>query len=293
MDVGSSMPSTTAVARRSRIAIVATHFGRSPIWLPAFLLSCRENPHVRWLIYTDIDVPDRVPGNVEITPMTLEEFNQRCSDALGAKMEVRRASLPKISDFKPAYGVIFADELRPFEFWAYSELDIIWGAIDRFITDRLLDEHDLVSSRHFELGGHFTLFRNNERMNRLFEIMPDAIASMSHPHHFRLDEREFTNRLLALAADPAARDCPRLYWDHPDLTMSAQYQRGLPDGPGGNLWWCRGRTYDAEGNELMYLHFHKLKNHMKTINFRYEDRPATFLLNRSGVYRRTGSVQRG
>lgn len=272
-----------------RIAIVATHFGPTPIWLPAFLLSCRENPDVRWLIYTDIDVQGPVPSNVEIKPTPLDEFNERCSDALGAKIDVRPTVLSKLSDLKPAYGVIFADDLGPFDFWAYSELDIIWGNIRHFMVDSLLAEHDLVSARHYELAGHFTLFRNDERMNRLFEIMPNVIQAMAHPRHFRLDEREFTNQLLKLVDESAS--WPRIHWES-ELTMSAQYQRALPDGLGGNLWWCRGRTYDADGNELMYLHFHKLKSHMSTINFGFEDAPATFMINRTGMYCRNTSGAR-
>lgn len=235
------------------------------------------------MIYTDIDVAGPVPANVEIKPTQLHEFNLRCSDTLGTRIEVQPTFLPKLSDLKPAYGLIFADDLRPFDFWAYSELDIIWGDIRHFMTDSLLAEHDLVSARHYELAGHFTLFRNTERMNRAFEIIPEAVRAMAHPRHFRLDEREFTNQLLVLAEDPSPSSCPRIYWE-PDLTISAQYQRALPDGPGGNLWWCRGRTYDAECNELMYLHFHKLKNHMNTMNFGFEDAPATFMINRTGVH---------
>ena len=278
-------------AAHPSIAIVATHFGPVPLWLPAFLLSCRDNPDVRWLIYTDIEIAGPVPANVEIRATPLQEFNVRCSDTLGTRIEVQR--LPKLSDLKPAYGVIFADDLRGFDFWAYSELDIIWGRIRHFMTDRLLADHDLVSAKHFELAGHFTLFRNTERMNRLFEIMPDALATMADPHHFRLDERVFTRELLALlAGDPSTS--PRIAWET-ELTMSAQYQRALPDGLEGNMWWCAGRTYDAECNELMYLHFHKLKSHMRTINFGFEDAPATFMINRRGLYclSRHGRGERG
>lgn len=273
-------PGGPTQAAHPSIAIVATHFGPVPLWLPAFLLSCRDNPDVRWLIYTDIEIAGPVPANVEIRRTRLHEFNARCSDTLGTRIDVQRLS--KLSDLKPAYGVIFADDLHRFDFWAYSELDIIWGRIRHFMTDGLLRDHDLVSGKHFELAGHFTLFRNTARMNRLFEIMPDARATMANPHHFRLDERVFTRELLALQArEPSSS--PRIAWEA-ELTMSAQYQRALPDGLEGNLWWCAGRTYDAECNELMYLHFHKLKNHMRTINFSFEDAPATFMINRHGLY---------
>jgi hypothetical protein len=259
------------------IAIVCTHFGPAPLWLPAFLLSCRENADVRWLIYTDMEVSGPVPANVEIKPTTLPEFNARCSDTLGTRIEVQRTFFKKLSDLKPAYGLIFADELRPFDFWAYSELDVIWGDIRHFMNDDLLAGYDLLSARHYKLCGHFTLFRNTEQMNRAFEIVPDALGIMADPHHFRLDERPFTNELRKQTSSS-----PRIYWEH-DLTMSAQYQRDLADGLGGNLWWCRGKTYDAGSNELMYLHFHKLKRFMKTINFSFEDAPNAFVINRTGV----------
>ena len=257
-----------------------THFGQVPLWLPAFLLSCRDNPDVHWLIYTDIEVTRPVPSNVEIRRTLLSEFSERCSDTLKTRVDIKR--LPMLCDLKPAYGVIFADDLRAYDFWAHSELDIVWGRIRHFMTDDLLAEHDLISATHLELSGHCTLFRNTERMNRLFEIMPDVYAAMASPHHFRLDERVFTNELLALIArDPAS--CPRIAWEA-QLTMTAEYQRALPDGLEGNLWWCAGRTFDAECNELMYLHFHKLKKYMRTINFGFEDAPATFMINRRGFH---------
>jgi hypothetical protein len=33
----------------------------------------------------------------------------------------------------------------------------------------------------------------------------------------------------------------------------------------------------------MYLHFHRLKNHMRAINFGFDDAPAAFAVSRSGV----------
>jgi hypothetical protein len=272
------------------IAIVSTHFGRAPAWLPAFMLSCRENPDISWLIYTDIHVDGPVPPNVHVKPMQLAEFNRRCSDTLGVRVNVQSTFLKKLSDLKPAYGLVFADDLRSFDFWAYSELDVIWGDIRYFMTDGLLADHDLLSASHYKLCGHFTLWRNIDRMNRMFEIVPDALQIMADPRHFRLDERPFTRQLL-LDAEKASASYPRIYWE-PLLTMSAEYQRALPNGPGGNLWWCRGKTYDAECHELMYLHFHKLKKHMTAINFGYEDSPASFMINRNGVHCRRGAIRR-
>src|SRR5687768_12100085 len=126
------------------IAIVVTFFGPAPVWLPAFLLSCRRNPDVRWLVYADCDVTFPVPENVTITYTTLDEFNRRASAALATRIQIERASLRKICDLKPVYGLMFADDLRGFDWWGCSDLDIVWGSIRSFVTDEVLQRHDVV-----------------------------------------------------------------------------------------------------------------------------------------------------
>ena len=42
--------------------------------MPAFLLSCRTNADVQWIIYTDVDVAGPVPPNITIKPTTVADF---------------------------------------------------------------------------------------------------------------------------------------------------------------------------------------------------------------------------
>ena len=262
------------------IAIVVTFFGRAPFWLPAFLLSCRENRDVQWLIYTDLDVSADVPPNVALKRMGVSELNLRSSEIVGTKIEIQ-VQRRMLCDLKPAYGLIFADDLQPFDFWACSDLDIVWGSVRQFVTDALLRDHDIVSSRSNKLSGHFTLFRNTATINRLFEQIPNVKAAMASSHYAHLDEREFTRYLkerLDSAAPPAS---PRVYWRE-EWTTNAAYQKALGDAAADSLWWRDGRTFGHDGRELMYIHFHKLKQSMDTINFRMADSPRAFRINRHG-----------
>lgn len=265
---------------RPSIAIVVAFFGRAPFWLPAFLLSCRENRDVRWFLYTDFDVASEIPANVALKYMEVRDFSLRSSEVLGTKVEIQR-SLTKICDLKPAYGLIFADDLQPFDFWACSDLDIIWGNIRHFVTDGLLQEYDIVSSRAHRLSGHFTLFRNTVQTNRTFELIPDLTEALAYPRYRHLDERELTRHLRDRLDRTPLPSWPRVYWRE-DLTTSAAYQRVLGDSHADSLWWRNGRTFGADGKELMYLHFHKLKQHMTTINFGFDDTPTAFMINRKG-----------
>ena len=70
-----------------------------------------------------------------------------------------------------------------------------------------------------------------------------------------------------------------MHWPQ-ELTLDAAYQRALGNDQG--LWWRAGKTFGAEGQELMYVHFNKLKKDMTVINFEYDDAPTAFMIDRRG-----------
>jgi len=226
--------------------------------------------------------------------LTLEEFNRRASDGLGMRIAIEPAFRYKLCDFKPTYGVVFSDDLGPFDYWGCSDMDVIWGDIRSFVTDAVLQEHDIVTSRVRKLAGHFTLFRNTPSINRTYELIPDVAREMTQPEYLRLDERTLTEQLRAHAGDGSgtAPASPRVYWQR-ELTMSAAYQRALGNTDADSLWWRNGRTFAADGSELMYLHFHKLKKRMQTIDFGFDEAPDAFRINRQGVFAHAGAVTAG
>jgi len=263
---------------RPSMAIVVAYFGRVPQWAPAFFVSCRRNPDIQFLLYTDLDLPDEGHGNVTVHRLAVTEFERRASDTLGVPIEVKH-HLAKMSDLKPAYGLIFADDLKGFDYWAYSDFDVAWGDIRHFVTDELLHSYDIISARRDRLCGHFTLFRNSPEQNRAFEVIPDVLTVLSSPTHWHMDETVFTKAIWA----KYGRRPPHVYWQS-DWIIDAKYQRQMGDGPTDCLWWRNGKTYNVEGQELMYLHFHKLKQHMKNVDFGSGDSPAAFAISRKGLF---------
>jgi hypothetical protein len=268
---------------RPSIAVVVTYFGAVPAWMPAFLRSCEANPDVNWLICADFDAAVPTPPNVRIRPTDLREFNDRASGAVGATINIGQTSLRKVCDFKPVYGLMFADELRGFDWWAYSDLDVVWGDIRRFVTDDLLSNHIIVSPRQRKLGGHGTFLRNTEAVNRTFELIPNVLDQFLNPLYVRIDENILTHHLRELIARSSFKARPRIYWKE-EMTISAAYQKALEaNGADWALTWRDGRAFDAEGREVMYLHFHKLKQYMDSIDFGYGDQPEVFTLSQRGV----------
>ena len=150
---------------------------------------------MHWFIYADFDALPGSPPNVTFKRIDLDEFNRRATDAARTPIHIEPSTLRKICDFKPLYGLMFADDLRGFEFWGASDLDVIWGDIRGWITDKLLDDYNVISSRQRKVSGHFTLFRNTEEHNRTFEIIPDVAAKLREPLCLRIDENILTEHL--------------------------------------------------------------------------------------------------
>src|SRR4051812_20515840 len=116
-----------------KIAIAICYMGKMPWYFRYFAHSCRYNPTVDFYIITDNTITGDIPGNVKPVYMSLDEINKLSAQKLG--FEVNINSGYKLCDFKPAYGFIFNDLLKDYDFWGHGDIDVIFGNIRSFITD--------------------------------------------------------------------------------------------------------------------------------------------------------------
>jgi hypothetical protein len=164
--------------------------GNYPWYFPYFLYSCRYNPDIDFLIFTDnIDAELELPANVKIILYSIEQFKADASKVLGFEVAVEYSY--KLCDFKPAYGYILFDYIKGYDFWGYCDIDIIFGNIRTFMTDELLNKHDVISARHDYLSGFFALYRNNSAMRELFKQSKDYRKVFTESRNFIFDETNF------------------------------------------------------------------------------------------------------
>ena len=172
------------------IAFLICWQGPFPWYFPYFLKSCRFNPDIEFLIFTDnIEENLDIPANVKIVPYSLEQFNANASKKLG--FEVAVESGYKLCDFKPALGFIFSGYIEKYDFWGYCDIDLIFGNIRAFMTNELLGEYDIISARHDYLTGCFSLYRNNQYMRELFKQSKDYKKVFTKPRNFFFDETNY------------------------------------------------------------------------------------------------------
>ena len=171
-----------------KILIIIPHFGHWPKWIQYFFQSCEANPAFSWLIYTDCPILHSIPENVRILNKSLKDFNHLASRKLDLQIMVRNPY--KICDLRPAFGKIFEDFIEGYDFWGYSDLDLIYGNFDQFLSSKVLLQYDVISVREHYMTGHFALLKNNDYINALFKTSQEySKIFQDESHHFAFDER--------------------------------------------------------------------------------------------------------
>jgi len=148
-------------AIKHSIAVVLPYFGKLPDYFPLFLISAKYNSNIDFLLFTNDRTIYNYPANFRVAYCEFTQIKrkiQRCFD-----FEISLEEPYKLCDYKPAYGLIFSEELKNYDWWGHFDLDMVLGNIRKFITDDILQTYDKVG-RH----GHFMLYKNIEDINKLF-----------------------------------------------------------------------------------------------------------------------------
>ena len=271
-----------------RIAILICYFGNLPWYFHYFVHTCKYNPDVDFYIITDDESwTNELPSNVTIIFKKLDDINQLASAKLGFETNIREGY--KLCDFKPTYGFLFPDLLKGYDFWGHGDIDVIFGDIRQFMTDELLDNHELINVRHDFISGYFLLFRNNEKMNTLFMRSKDYKKVLSSPVHYCFDEtnfqhNDFTDILKypkrVHEVDSMMHLIRRLEKNN---ELKTYFDFHVIEGLPGRLKWDKGKLFYKNTYEVMLYHMILFKNVCKPKQIS-EPIPETFTISPTRIY---------
>ncbi len=146
-----------------KIRYIVPYFGKLPENFPIWLISCEMNPTINWLIITDDKTEYNYPSNVEVKYTTFEDIKKRIQEKYDFEILVDRPW--KLCDYRVAYGEIFEQELKDYDFWGYCDVDLLWGDIRKFITNDILEKYEKIGFQ-----GHSTLYKNNKEVNQRYKM---------------------------------------------------------------------------------------------------------------------------
>lgn len=177
-----------------KIIFVIPYFGKLPFWMPYFLLSCKSNPSINWVIITDQKYGELIPDNVEIIYHSFDSYCQLVSKKL--EITFKPTNPYKLCDIKPALAYIHDDLIKGYDFWAFGDLDLIYGDLRAYFTEAKLSKKSLFSTHATRISGHLCLIRNDSKLNTAFMKIKDWKLIFEDNRHYAFDEKNFSKLFI-------------------------------------------------------------------------------------------------
>lgn len=153
----------------NKIALVIPWYGNIPTYFNYYLKGLTFNESVLdILFFTESEIPSfyDLPSNFKVIHFPWTSLQERMKEKIGEEAKV--GSPYKLCDYKPMYGKMFEEELKPYEFWGYGDIDLIYGDLKRYLPHDGIDNYDAITFRENLIHGPFSVFRNNEFMRNLY-----------------------------------------------------------------------------------------------------------------------------
>jgi hypothetical protein len=280
----------------NRICLICPYFGKFPNYIDLVFRSCKMNPSIDWLLFTDCSNHGSIPDNVKIVRMSFDDFRDLVQKKFD--FEVVIPDSYKLCDFKPTYGMVFEDILKPYGFWGHCDLDIIYGNIRRFCTDEILLKYNKIFTR-----GHLTIYRNTPKVNRYF-MLPgenyDYKDVFSNLKNLCFDEMNGINKILRSNQIPQYQSegvVADISWFQKKFMLSELIvNEQLFNYPEQVFYWEKGKTFRAYMDEntnivkteVVYIHLQK--RNFPEIPFQVTDNLDSYFITPDGFYEKKGDV---
>ena len=243
-----------------KICLVVPYFGKLPSTYRPWLRGLELNPTVDVLLVTNTDA-GIVPTNVHVMSISFDELIARFQAPFDFPIEL--TSPYRICDYRPAFGVIFADELKDYDFWGNCDMDQVFGDIRGFITDEVLSQYELINYL-----GHFTLYKNCARINNMF-MLENGVFSYREVFTSKTKRTFSFGECMGTLGASLEKGYKRwVSHCYLDMNTSIAYRLKPPhyvaDYIYQTYYWEDGHVYHAfvkddvvSQNEYMYIHFQK------------------------------------
>lgn len=252
---------------------IQTQFGEPHAWTQEYVDHIQKLEKYGWYWMTFTPNKMESKGNHIVVPMTLEEFDELIYKKLGLRAgNYLDNGVPHkfISDYYPAFGLIFQDYLKDYQYWGHTNWDIVYGRLDKFLPDLELEKYDIWTDNVNSLNGIFSLYKNETYINSLFMEVVDWKNIFIRHKLFGMDEYHMTDVLNKASKEG------RIRYGHPQYYALHSYDRleqHVPDvklemKEDGSLFelfkdtappnWIHATPFP--GREIAYFHFIRTKS---------------------------------
>lgn len=176
-----------------RIAFLIPYFGNWPEWMSLYIDSIERNNTVDFHFITDCDTTISNASNIHFHKTTFKKYVNHAQQKLNVPINISNPY--KICDLRPFFGIIHEDIINDYDFFGWTDVDLLFGDIRSFYTDEILSKYDVLSSHTIRLAGHCALLRNTEEYRNIGYKIYNWQEALKNPNFVGIDEHGMTNAL--------------------------------------------------------------------------------------------------
>lgn len=145
-----------------KIVLISPYFGKLPNYFPLVLESMKKNKNITFLMLIDDKTEYDWSDNIKVIYTSFKNVQNLIQSKFEFPVSIKRPY--KLCDYKPAYGYIFSEYIKEYDFWGHIDLDVIWGDLEKYITEDILEKYEFIYRE-----GALRLYKNDPKINHLFE----------------------------------------------------------------------------------------------------------------------------
>jgi len=149
------------------ICYIVPYFGKLPPNFQLWLNTCETNKTIDWIVITNDRTGYNYPKNVKTYYLEFNEIKRIIQSHYD--FDIKIDTYWCLSLFKPAYGEIFSEYLKNYDYWGHCDIDLLWGDIRKFITDDVLNKYERIGFQ-----GHSTIYKNTKEVNTRYRTIVDG-----------------------------------------------------------------------------------------------------------------------
>jgi len=220
-------------------------------WMDQYIANCNSlaKEGWDWLTFTDQKIESK--ENFKVVYMDINGFKDLVFNKTGVKTNMTTHNV-KYGDFFCSYGFLFDEFTKGYDFWGFTNFDVVYGRLSHYLPDSFLETIDVYGNDPNDTCGHFTLIRNNEFLKTLFKENPKWEKVLEDYWWQGYDEGGFSD-LVKKARDEGKAKVEFRFWQEHDKQADHNpnpHLRILDDGQLIN---------SITGNEMLLFHFRRSK----------------------------------
>ena len=173
------------------IAILIPYFGKWPEWISLYFNSVERNSSIDFHFITDCDTSVSSASNVFFYEMSFDQYVSNAQEKIGIPLNIPNPY--KICDLRPMFGIIHSEIIEKYNFFGWTDVDLLFGNIREFYTDEILASYEVFSTHAKRISGHFALFKNTHENRTKYLSIYNWKKAVQNPEFVGIDEHGVTN----------------------------------------------------------------------------------------------------